>query len=111
VRTTTLTAMLLAGHTPVVWGKDERETHAIFCGNCQETLSIAEYLGCGNSCPRCRAAFNPCCADHYRLYFEAVASASDGTFGGRLRSSASSSEMNTLNEHRNCRQNHVRAKP
>ena len=33
----------LAGHTPVVWGKDERETHAIFCGKCQKTLSIAEY--------------------------------------------------------------------
>jgi len=60
----------LAGHAPVVWGKDERETHAIFCGKCQKTLSIAEYLGCGNACPRCRAAFNPGCADHYRLYFE-----------------------------------------
>ena len=60
----------LAGHTPVVWGKDERETHAIFCGKCQKTLSIAEYLGCGSSCPRCRAAFNPGCANHYRLYFE-----------------------------------------
>jgi uncharacterized CHY-type Zn-finger protein len=59
-----------AGHTPLVWGKDERETHAIFCGKCHKTLSIAEYLGCGNSCPRCGAAFNPGCADHHRLYFE-----------------------------------------
>lgn len=60
----------LADHPPVVWTKEERETHAIFCGNCHGTLSIAEYLGCGNVCPRCKAAFNPRCADHYHLYFE-----------------------------------------
>lgn len=60
----------LAGHPPLVWRKDERETHAIFCGQCRKTLSIAEYLNCENSCARCGAAFNPNCADHYHLYFE-----------------------------------------
>jgi len=60
----------LAGHTPIVWTKGERETHAILCGKCRRTLSIAEYLGCGNVCPLCKAAFNPRCADHYHLYFE-----------------------------------------
>src|SRR5437870_2414190 len=57
----------LAGHTPLVWGKEERATQAVFCGKCQNTLSIAEYLGCGNACPHCGAAFNPRCADHYHL--------------------------------------------
>jgi uncharacterized CHY-type Zn-finger protein len=60
----------LAGHVPVVWGKGERETHAIFCGNCRKTLSIAEYLDGRNCCPFCGAAFNPHCAQHYDLYFE-----------------------------------------
>src|SRR3982750_2846381 len=60
----------LAGHRPVVWDKNERNTHAIFCGECQNTLSIAEYLGCGNLCPLCGAAFNPSCATHHHLNFE-----------------------------------------
>ena len=60
----------LAGHRPQVWGKNERETHAILCGNCQRTLSIAEYLDCQNRCPECGAAFNPRCAQHYHFYFE-----------------------------------------
>jgi len=60
----------LAGHAPEVWAKDERENQAIFCGNCRQTLSIVEYIGCENSCPRCGAAFNPRCAEHHHLYFE-----------------------------------------
>jgi len=60
----------LAGHAPIVWGKDEREVHAIFCGQCHNTLSIAEYLNCQDSCPRCDAAFNPRCVHHHHLYFE-----------------------------------------
>jgi uncharacterized CHY-type Zn-finger protein len=60
----------MADHVPMVWNKDERETHAIFCGNCHNTLSIAQYLDCGNSCPLCAAAFNPGCVNHYHLYFE-----------------------------------------
>ncbi|WP_204248380.1 CHY zinc finger protein [Hymenobacter sp. PAMC 26628] len=57
-------------HAPVVWGKAERAVEAILCGNCHYTLSIAEYFACGNTCPRCQAAFNPGCANHYDLYFE-----------------------------------------
>jgi uncharacterized CHY-type Zn-finger protein len=54
----------------MLWGKDEREVHAIFCGHCHNTLSIAEYLNCQDSCPRCGAAFNPRCVHHHHLYFE-----------------------------------------
>ena len=60
----------LAGHSPIVWSKDEREVHAIFCGQCHNTFSIAEYLNCQDSCPRCSAAFNPRCVHHHHLYFE-----------------------------------------
>ena len=60
----------LAGHKPLVWGKDERNTRAVLCGKCRNTMSIAEYLDCGNFCPFCGAAFNPGCARHYDCYFE-----------------------------------------
>lgn len=60
----------LAGHQPILWRKDERETHAIVCGNCQSTMSIRDYLECGNRCPSCEAEFNPGCALHYQFYFE-----------------------------------------
>ena len=59
-----------AGHAPVVWPKTEFATHAVYCGNCHTTLSIAAYLACANTCPACGAAFNPGCANHYPLYFE-----------------------------------------
>ena len=60
----------LAGHPPQVWLLAERATKAVLCGNCRTELTIAEYLGCGNACPACEAAFNPGCATHYHLYFE-----------------------------------------
>ena len=60
----------LAGHAPQVWAKTERHKQAIRCGNCHGDLSIADYLACHNTCPRCQAAFNPGCANHYPLYFE-----------------------------------------
>ncbi|MDQ6622705.1 MAG: chromophore lyase, partial [Verrucomicrobiota bacterium] len=60
----------MAGHAAVAWGKGERETRAVLCGKCRQTLSIKEYLGCGNLCPFCGAAFNPGCARHYPAYFE-----------------------------------------
>jgi uncharacterized CHY-type Zn-finger protein len=60
----------IAGHEPVVWGRYEREARAVLCGACHSTLSIAEYLVCGNNCPICGAAFNPGCANHHPLYFE-----------------------------------------
>jgi uncharacterized CHY-type Zn-finger protein len=60
----------MAGHKPARWGKDERETLAVLCGHCSSILSIAEYLACNNSCPKCSAPFNPGCAKHHHLYFE-----------------------------------------
>ena len=60
----------VADHAPQVWGRGERQEQAVLCGNCHSTLSIAEYLACGNTCPACQAAFNPGCANHYHLYFE-----------------------------------------
>ena len=60
----------IAGHEAAVWGREERETPAILCGACHNTLSISEYLDCRNACPVCGAAFNPGCANHYHLYFE-----------------------------------------
>jgi uncharacterized CHY-type Zn-finger protein len=60
----------LANHPPLRWSKSEREINAIYCGTCQGTMSIREYIGCGNRCPLCGAAFNAGCADHYHFYFE-----------------------------------------
>jgi uncharacterized CHY-type Zn-finger protein len=60
----------LAGHGVELWGRHERNAPAILCGACHGALSIAEYLGCGNACPKCGAGFNPGCARHYHLYFE-----------------------------------------
>jgi uncharacterized CHY-type Zn-finger protein len=45
---------------------------AIVCGACGRELSVDEYLGCEFSCPNCTARFNPGCASHYHLYFEAA---------------------------------------
>lgn len=59
-----------ASHAPLLWSKAEFDTQAILCGNCQTTLTVAEYLACENACPYCRAAFNPGCVNHYHLYFE-----------------------------------------
>ncbi|KAK8075347.1 hypothetical protein PG997_010010 [Apiospora hydei] len=62
----------LAKHPPQVWSKAEQATtRAVLCGKCRHELTIAEYLGCGNNCPQCRSLFNPGCANHYSLYFEA----------------------------------------
>lgn len=60
----------LAGHAPQVWPRAERTTQAVLCGNCHTELTISEYLASNNACPRCQAAFNPGCANHYQLYFE-----------------------------------------
>lgn len=59
-----------ASHASQVWPKTEFQAEAIYCGNCNCTLSIASYLSGNSICPRCQAAFNPSCANHYHLYFE-----------------------------------------
>jgi len=65
-------------HAAEVWPISERATGAVLCGSCGEVLSINAYLDCDSTCPSCNAAFNPGCALHYHLYFEATPVASTG---------------------------------
>lgn len=59
-----------ADHPISVWPKEEFYTKAILCGNCQNELTINEYLNSQSICPTCKTAFNPGCKLHYHLYFE-----------------------------------------
>lgn len=59
-----------ADHEPEVWPKSEFDTKAILCGVCGTELSITDYQNSSNTCPNCKAAFNPGCSKHYHLYFE-----------------------------------------
>jgi uncharacterized CHY-type Zn-finger protein len=54
-----------AGHA----SKDEFDTRAVLCGHCGAQMTVAEYLNCQSTCPRCSSRFNPGCARHYYLYF------------------------------------------
>ena len=60
----------LAGHPIEVWPRPDWDQPAVLCGICETELTVAEYLGCSNQCPSCRAAFNPGCRNHYHFYFE-----------------------------------------
>ncbi len=60
-------------HKPEVWPRAEFDTKAILCGVCGTELTINEYMGSDNTCPKCQAAFNPSCSKHYHLYFETEA--------------------------------------
>src|SRR5215468_5674101 len=59
----------LAGHSIEVWPRSEWSKRAVLCGACRELLTIHEYLGWGNRCPACGAAFNPKCKNHFHFYF------------------------------------------
>ncbi|MBN7816476.1 CHY zinc finger protein [Algoriphagus pacificus] len=59
-----------ADHEPKVWPKSEFDSKAILCGVCGTELSITEYQSSNNTCPNCKAAFNPGCSKHYHLYFD-----------------------------------------
>ncbi|MDI1323341.1 MAG: CHY zinc finger protein [Algoriphagus sp.] len=59
-----------ADHKPEVWPQAEFDSKAILCGVCGTELTINEYMGSDNTCPKCQAAFNPGCSKHYHLYFE-----------------------------------------
>jgi uncharacterized CHY-type Zn-finger protein len=63
----------LAGHEAQVWPTAEWDQPAILCGACKAELTINAYLACDSRCPRCGAGFNPGCAKHKHLYFEADA--------------------------------------
>jgi uncharacterized CHY-type Zn-finger protein len=62
----------LADHAIKVWPRQEWDQRAILCGSCGSELTIAEYMASGYQCPKCKAAFNPGCRNHYHFYFEAV---------------------------------------
>ncbi|WP_210200631.1 CHY zinc finger protein [Alkalicoccus urumqiensis] len=49
----------------------ETEMHvpAVLCGSCQNEMTPASYISCGDQCPHCRAPFNPGCKNHYAMYF------------------------------------------
>lgn len=57
-----------ADHGAVVWPAADRTVHAVACGVCRHTLSIADYL-VADGCPSCGAPFNPGCRLHHHLYF------------------------------------------
>ena len=59
-----------AGHEARVWPMDERDTHAILCGNCGHQFTINEYFDSNSICPSCDSKFNPGCENHYYLYFK-----------------------------------------
>ncbi|MDX8046461.1 CHY zinc finger protein [Gracilibacillus sp. S3-1-1] len=56
-------------HERQLWPREEFNEKAILCGVCRHELTINEYLQHRN-CPKCEAAFNPKCANHYDRYFE-----------------------------------------
>ncbi|MCG7406153.1 CHY zinc finger protein [Paenibacillus sp. ACRRX] len=60
-----------ANHPAVTWPKQEWDSKAIHCGNCQTELTIQTYLNSNYRCPVCQFQFNPKCANHSHLYFEA----------------------------------------
>ncbi|SJN24241.1 hypothetical protein FM104_04425 [Microbacterium esteraromaticum] len=55
-------------HSRTVWPAGSDHAHAILCGACATTMTIAEYRA-AERCPRCAAPFNPGCALHHPLYF------------------------------------------
>jgi uncharacterized CHY-type Zn-finger protein len=59
-----------ADHPAEQWPTSAHDERAVLCGVCRAELTIAEYL-CTDTCPSCRSAFNPGCALHHELYFQA----------------------------------------
>lgn len=60
----------VADHPAEVWAVERFAEHAILCGACGSTSTIARYLD-ADRCPACDAAFNPGCRTHRHLYFAA----------------------------------------
>jgi len=57
-------------HPTQVWPREEFDRRAVLCGNCRCELTIQTYLDASDSCPCCRAPFNPRCREHRHLYFD-----------------------------------------
>lgn len=60
-----------ADHPAVPWPRARFDEPAVLCGACNVTMTAVEYLAAADACPTCGAAFNPGCAAHHDLYFEA----------------------------------------
>lgn len=60
-----------AGHQASVWPSSRFSEKAILCGACGKEHTIEAYLSNPGQCPSCKARFNPRCALHHHLYFEA----------------------------------------
>lgn len=56
-------------HAARLWPADRWAEHAILCGVCRGTLSIADYRA-ATACPSCGSAFNDGCRAHAHLYFD-----------------------------------------
>lgn len=56
-------------HPTERWGRSAFDRRAVLCGVCGDTLSIEAYLAADATCPRCDAAFNPNCVEHFDRYF------------------------------------------
>lgn len=59
----------LADHEVQRWPAADAGVHALLCGRCGRTSTIAEYRA-ASMCARCGGAFNARCALHHHLYFE-----------------------------------------
>jgi len=57
-----------ADHPGRPWDAGRRDAHALLCGRCGDTTSIAEYART-SACGRCGGPFNPACRAHHHLYF------------------------------------------
>lgn len=62
----------VADHQAAVWPILEFNRRAVLCGACGRQLVVSEYLSCDSQCPECSSRFNPGCARHYHLYFQAA---------------------------------------
>jgi uncharacterized CHY-type Zn-finger protein len=60
-----------ADHPAQPWPRDRFDEPAVLCGVCRTALTARAYLASDHVCPACGAAFNPGCAAHRDLYFEA----------------------------------------
>jgi uncharacterized CHY-type Zn-finger protein len=60
----------LADHEIEVWPRGGWTEGAVLCGACGSELTIEKYMECESRCPKCGAAFNPGCRNHYQFYFD-----------------------------------------
>lgn len=58
----------VAGHACEVWPAGSGREHALLCGRCDQTTSIAGYRAT-SACGSCGGAFNDGCRTHAHLYF------------------------------------------